>query len=419
MTYYLLPRANLHTYKYLHYTELTDDEDEQALPPIAMSYSIAQYLYGMKEKIDDNDKKWDTFKKYTNPCEYIHSTIPFKKKRVAKIKPISRSYFKMVEMLHIFPVLRDQSNTEPIRTFHLAEAPGGFIEAIGRMRKSKNEDVSKHDRYTGMTLLDDTNASIPIWKKGDFMFDFADNILLENGADGTGNILSLANFEHVCSPHSNNGYVGNMDVVTADGGFDFSTDFNQQEIAIGKLLFAQIAYAVCMQKQGGSFILKIFDCFMAHTIDLLYLLSSLYEKVYFVKPQTSRYANSEKYVVCIGFLPSAKSIYSYFHECFRKMVQHPDRHMLRFLNVAPNFLFIQKIEEYNAIYAQKQMMNIQYTISLMECKNKHDKIESLIQTNVQKSTNWCIKYGVPYHTIVFPMMPNMFSLHRSEKQGIQ
>ena len=49
-----------------------------------------------------------------------------------------------------------------------------------------------------------------------------------------------------------------MDLITADGGFDFSMDFNQQEILIGKLLFAQIAYALCLQKRGGKFILKIF-----------------------------------------------------------------------------------------------------------------------------------------------------------------
>ena len=52
-----------------------------------------------------------------------------------------------------------------------------------------------------------------------------------------------------------------MDLITADGGFDFSLDFNNQEIIITKLLFAQMTYALLMQKQGGSFILKIFDTF--------------------------------------------------------------------------------------------------------------------------------------------------------------
>ena len=32
-----------------------------------------------------------------------------------------------------------------------------------------------------------------------------------------------------------------MHLLTADGGFDFSVDFNKQEISIAKLLFAQVA----------------------------------------------------------------------------------------------------------------------------------------------------------------------------------
>ena len=48
---------------------------------------------------------------------------------------------------------------------------------------------------------------------------------------------------------------------------------------------------------------KIFDIFTQATIDLLYLLSLLYEKVYIIKPNTSRIANSEKYVVCKKFKP--------------------------------------------------------------------------------------------------------------------
>ena len=51
-----------------------------------------------------------------------------------------------------------------------------------------------------------------------------------------------------------------------------------------------------MQKKNGHFVLKIFDIFEDCTIDILYLLSSFYEKVIVMKPYTSRYANSEKYV---------------------------------------------------------------------------------------------------------------------------
>ena len=73
-----------------------------------------------------------------------------------------------------------------------------------------------------------------------------------------------------------------MDLITADGGFDFSIDFNNQEVQIAKLLFAQVCFAITMQKQGGTFILKLFDCFMQHSIDIIYILSSFFQMHYVI-----------------------------------------------------------------------------------------------------------------------------------------
>ena len=308
----------------------------------------------------------------------------------------------MIEIINTFSLLPNSINYSvgttaapltPIHTFHLAEGPGGFIEAILRLRNCKE------DKYIGMTLLDTENDyNIPAWKKSDIFLKSNPNVSLENGEDNTGNILTLDNFIHVV-----NKYHSKMDIITADGGFDFSMDFNQLEILIGKLLFAQIAYAVCLQKRGGKFILKIFDSFMQHTLDLIYLLTSFYEKVYIMKPHTSRYANSEKYIVCVGFLHANHTeFYPHLYECFKQMGMKPDPHTLRFLNVSIPQLFIKKIEEYNAIFGQKQIQNIYYTLSLIENKIKHDKIEHLIKTNIQKSMNWCVKYNIPYYTLNTP-----------------
>jgi len=402
MSFYLLPRTPFFIYKQIEYVPCESTE----IPTNIISQSLCHYLYNIKEKITAREKQWDIFKKYTNPYEYIHSVVPSKNKSVSKYKPISRSYFKMIELIHLFNI----HFREPIQTFHLAEGPGGFIEALANMRKCKD------DLYIGMTLLDENknDTNIPAWKKSDTFLKTHTNIILENGADQTGNILCLENFEYIA-----NKYPSKMDLITADGGFDFSLDFNQQEIFIGKLLFAQIAFALCLQKYRGKFILKIFDCFMQHTVDLLYILSSFYEKVYITKPNTSRYANSEKYIVCIGFLHNNHTeFYPYLLAAFKDMVNDdrsiPRRflydipvkpvfgepasfHELRDTNISHHF--IKKLEEYNAIFGQKQIQNIHYTLSMIDTKSKYDKIEMLIKTNVQKSVDWCIKYNVPYNIL--------------------
>lgn len=439
MTYYLIPKSNFLSHKYIDCIM----RDEVPIPVI--SNSLSNYLYEIKEELESQEKDWDIFKKYTNPYEYIHSQIPQRKKCVSKYKPLSRSYFKMIEMVSLFDF---NFGPQPIRTFHLAEGPGGFIEAIAGMRKCPQ------DQYIGMTILDDNNdPNIPAWKKTEHFLRQNKNVYIEKGATGTGNILALENLEY-CKEK----YGSSMDLITADGGFDFSLDFNQQEIIIARLLYAQITFAILMQKKGGSFVLKIFDIFMQHSIDLIYILSTFYEKVYIIKPQTSRYANSEKYIVCKGFLFGSLSVengtpskrkeifnsatadlrhgantyqstiettkhsvelgehrfyestiivdqeyenpfYPILHRTFEKMMSS-DQHIHRFMSIPIPINFVTRLEEYNAIFGQQQIENIYYTISLIKNKNRQDKIDNLIKTNVQKCISWCNKYNVPYLTSI-------------------
>jgi hypothetical protein len=152
MTYYQLPRTNFLSHKYIDCIT-----DENGAPVPIVSNSLSGYLYEIKEELDKQEKDWDIFKKYTNPYEYIHTQLPNKKKCISKCKPLSRSYFKMIEMIHIFNLYFDDA---PVSSFHLAEGPGGFIEAFLEIRQCPE------DQYIGMTILDDKNdPNIPAWKK--------------------------------------------------------------------------------------------------------------------------------------------------------------------------------------------------------------------------------------------------------------
>ena len=229
MSYYLLPRTNHIIHQYIDCVDTKDD-----IQPV-ISTSLAHYLYEIKKKLETMEKDWDIFKKYTNPYEYVHGIVPLKKKSVSKYKPLSRSYFKMIEIMHSFHIDFQAKN---IRTFHLAEGPGGFIEAIANLRNNEK------DIYIGISLLDDkSDPNIPAWKKTQHFLNSHKNVYIETGVDNTGNILSMENFTF-CKDT----YASSMELVTADGGFDFSMDFNKQEINIAKLLFAQICYALILQK---------------------------------------------------------------------------------------------------------------------------------------------------------------------------
>jgi 23S rRNA U2552 (ribose-2'-O)-methylase RlmE/FtsJ len=293
----------------------------------------------------------------------------------------------MIEIMNTFNI---DFSTSPIQSFHLAEGPGGFIEALLHRRNNKS------DKYIGMTLIDnDNDPNIPAWKKTSDFLNKNPNVVIETGADNTGNILSLENLVY-CK----NKYGSSMDIITGDGGFDFSLDFNNQEISISRLLFAQMCFAVSMQKKRGIFILKIFDCFMEHSVDILYILSSFYDKVYIIKPQTSRYANSEKYIVCKDFLfDTSEHFFPFLYNAFDKM-SNDELPVYRYLNLPICYYFINKLEEYNAILGQQQIENIHYTISLIEHKYKQDKIDNLIKINIQKCIQWCLKNNIEYNNII-------------------
>ena len=383
MLYILLPSLHIVISKHVK----CENRDEKPVPVI--SDSLARYLYGIKNRITSCTREWDTYKKYTNPYEYINTVVPNKAKCVSKYKPLSRSYFKMLELIASF----DLCSFDIVTSFHLAEGPGGFIEALVNVRQNMD------DSYTGMTLLDDAfDNNIPAWKKSEHFIRTNPNVKIENGATGTGDILSIENFDYCLAK-----YGSSMNIITADGGFDFSADFNNQENHIVKLLFAQACYAICLQKKGGNFVLKIFDCFMEHTIDILYILSAFYKNVYITKPNTSRYANSEKYIVCKNFLFSnVSSFVPSLRSCLVTVIGSTN-HIHRFLACPISSCYLNKIEEYNAIAGQQQIEYIQQTIALMDNKHNGDRIENLIKANVHKCMNWCASHDVPYNTFSTPV----------------
>lgn len=433
MMHHLLPRLHPQLYEQLNVQKATTGHEA------SVSHSLAFYLNDIKNSLHDCQDEWDAYKKITNTYEYIHSIVPGRKQCVSRLHPLSRSYYKMIEIAHCFQLLSVPSETdraptdllppppgleganhrrasdhppaiwgvrtdEPIATFHLAEGPGGFIQAIADLR------AHPRDVYHGMTLVvSDKNEDIPGWKKSRQFLRDHPNVVIETGCDGTGNMLSMSNFEHVV--HT---FIGSMDLITADGGFDFSSDFSHQEANASHLIFAQIAYAVCLQRTGGSFVLKVFDMFTKYTLDMVALLSSLYQQVYVTKPVTSRCANSEKYLVCKGYIGDGVKVYPYMRETLQVILSREEG--VDVCGILPTPLipraFVNKLEEYNAILGQQQIENIHLTLQLMysnDRKRAPDErrpiIQNMIRKNVYRCVQWCIKHDIPHDVLFSPLHP--------------
>lgn len=385
MLYYSLPNNN----NTLQKNELffVDDKITNVI-----SQTLQEYTTKYKQQIDKVHTEWDNMKRITNPYEFIHTNVPGGMAAVSKYKPLSRSFFKMIEMCNDFNLCNQEY---PIKTFHLAEGPGGFIEAMTFMRKNKE------DKYYGMTLTDDDDNSIPGWKKSQhFLEKNIDRVIIEKGPSNTGNLFFIENLLYC-----NNHYNGKMDLITADGGFDFSENFNEQENQAIKLLFSQTLYALCMQKMGGTFILKVFDITTKASLDILYLLSCFYREINICKPLTSRIANSEKYIICGNFNPQQNytEILQYLIVNYQNIMNM--NNIQSFIKKSHDMILVSKIEEINAIFGQQQVENISFTLSLIINRNNYDRVEQMKKTHINKSIEWCKKHNISCDASTEPENP--------------
>ena len=345
MAYINIPSLNYSNLKFNLVMKDNSNKEEE----IFMSYSLNHYLSNIKQQIHEFNSYWDYYKKITNPYEFIHTQVTEIKLSICKYKPLSRSFFKMIEIINTFSFLSEKNT---VKCFHLAEGPGGFIEAFNYKRNNKG------DKYYGMTLISE-DINIPSWKKSSHFINNNRNVIIEYGSTNTGDLFMKENLLYCF-----NNYAGSMDYITADGGFDFSVDFNKQEELSMKLIIAQIFFAIIMQKEGGNFVLKIFDVFKFKTVEIIFLLANLYDYVYIYKPYTSRVANSEKYIVCKGYKNNNKNITNEIIKNFDYLLENIDN-IYSLFNITLPKLFLKKIEEINAIYGQQQIENINITLNFI------------------------------------------------------
>ncbi len=355
-------------------------------------YNIQEYnkLTQLKDTINEatNILDWDKAKKLINPYELVYTpNRKLKFDSIADHNPLSRAYFKFWEILQIFsstnPFLND---AKEIKTAHVAEGPGGFMEALVNFRNNRK------DKLYGITLYS-CNKDIPGWKKTYNLLKQNPNIHVVYGKDGTGNIY---NPDNILDFQTHVGF-NSADIVTADGGFDFSFDFNKQEHHAIKLIYCEIVTALAVQKVGGMFVCKLFDLYTIFTVKLMYLIKSLYTDVRFFKPSTSRPANSEKYLVATGF----KGIDPLYLQQLINVIHiwnHVEKQNKFIIDVFANNIpydFYRTIDTYNISCFKIQQTYINKTMSILKnsCSISYSKI--LIQHQIKNAVNWCIKNNIP------------------------
>jgi len=344
-----------------------------------------------KAKIDklENNENWDKMKKIGNPYELIYTSYNKKRKNdsISFYIPISRSYFKLWEIFYNFDLFKYFNLNDHYIFSHLAEGPGGFMEATYNYRSTITNKNNNNDVFYGITLKP-TNDYIPDWNKIKKIFHNKNNVKIDYG-----NLYFIEDVKK---------YIHNFNdkkthLVTADGGFDYSGNFNGQEVNSCQIIYSECIIALNILELNGSFVCKVFDLFSITMIQILYIICLSFEKVFIYKPETSRPANSEKYLICMYYKNNLSNtiklnLLNLIEEWQKSDLS--EENTIIFNNIKIDNKFIQTLNEYNEKYMDTQLFYLNNTIKLSENNIEKDEYYEIIQKQVNNAINWCKKYNI-------------------------
>ena len=347
MSYYILPKNNN--------TIIVNPCSDNKKCDIYISYSLYNYYNKIISQLIsmysiENNNYYEIIK-MINPYEYIFSKVPGSQLSVSKLKTKTMLFYDIFEIITTLNIL-EPFKKQFIRSLHITPNYNDTIDCI-EMYRENNEDMV----LCFCKIDNDTYNSIHN-QKFDFLFFEASNDSINN-------------------------YITNL-------------------IEIYMII---IKYQI----NGGVSIIKINETFHKPVIDILYLLTSLFENIYLIKPNTSNITTFEKYIVCKNFIinNSKSEIYKQTFlklSYFLKNIE--DKNIVSIIDKETPYYFMNKIDDINIIIGQQQLESLNQIINMFKSKNNSDKIETLKKFNIQKSVNWCEKFKIPCNT--FSEKTNIF-----------
>lgn len=345
-------------------------------------------LYEYRNRINEYSSSiapnnWEYYKKIVNPYELVYTKKKYRNfpDCISTIRPLSRSYFKMIEMLNLIGFF---GQSKHIRTAHVCEGPGGFIEALYTAAEKHKVHI---DDSIAMTLQS-TKNTIPGWRYAAHFLRTHNNIKIISGKDQTGDITKVDNQQFYI--HSVDKQ--KCDIFTADGGFDFSSNYMKQEELVFPLLVASTKIGLEVLKPGGTFILKFIDFYNKATTDLLYFLSCHFVEWTLYKPAMSRPCNPEHYFIGKGFMRCTEDSLQAMYAWCNRFENNDIMESLLKTEYSPEFIKI--INDIRDASAQSQIEYLTKVFDIIEQKDE-GIVQEYLTYNRESSYEWCKWFGVP------------------------
>lgn len=256
--------------------------------------------------------------------------------------------------------------------------PGGFSEYV-LWRKQWGA------KGFGFTLRQEND-----FKLDKFLAGHPETFETYYGCKGDGDIYDPENVESLTN-HILKQTMSGVHFMMSDGGFSVEGQENVQEVLSKRLYLCQCLTALSIVRVNGHFVTKLFDTFTPFSVGLIYLMYKCFHKICVIKPNTSRPANSERYLVCKWKKSNTDSIRNYlfdvnlfFHDTYHEGDDSIDVNELVPLDILrSDEIFFSSICEsnnnigHNQVVALMKIAHYCKDTALREQRQEQFKVESL------------------------------------------
>jgi hypothetical protein len=362
MNYYIIPKNNFNIV-------INPVIKTEIISPF-ISYSLIYFLNNIYTQLlnideltitenDNNRYAGETTIEYinriVNPFEFIHTNVPGSCLSVSKVKPSSNIFFELMEVFQVCNITDILSLKKQINIAHLTSNNSSTIDLLNMLREDNDDSII--DLEFDYQKIYDTFIDQPLLMKVDlFIFEFKE--------------IDYTDTKQ---------YIKNMILV--------------------------LYIIVSNQSNSGTSIIKIDNIFYKSIVDILFIFSAIFEKVFLIKPSISKITKGERFIICKNMNIDAVS--------HTKLLQQLNTHLKMTLidksldnnihSIIDNdipYYFSNKIEESNVVIGQQQLEAYDQIINIFKNKNKDEKIETLKRNHIQKCIQWCEKNQIPHNKFV-------------------
>jgi len=328
-------------------------EDKKIKSKLNKNITINKELYfetiQLKLGIDNiHFDKWKIIRSISTDYEMIGNNRIHNIEELKRYNIISRAYYKLWEILKKYENTFQLYQKGQLNIGCLAEAPGGFVQAIIHYRNRYY-----NDNITAISLYENNKNIKWGFKTNKYRIIYGDP---EKNHDG--NLYNPEIIEYYINSHKNK-----LDLITADGGMlltGYKENYKSQYHL--QLFLCELYISLKLLKNNGIFILKVYELCSQNMIDFMIIINKLYKKVNIFKPKTSREMNNEKYIICRQLKPNKEKLIKEIYQLIIFLWKNPNKMVKSFLNNTERneykklIKIISKIEERNLI-KQKGKLN--------------------------------------------------------------